>query len=64
MPILLLAIFLKGPAWLRAAVLAGFGMLLLFACASTAHTFSLAIERTPIAHAAHGRPHPALPVRF
>jgi hypothetical protein len=55
MPILLFAIFLKGPAWLRLTVLAGFGALLLFAFASTAHTFRLATERTAPAHVTHRR---------
>lgn len=55
MPIFLLAIFLKGPAWLKAAVLACFGALLLFAFSSAAHTFSLATERTTPAHVTHRR---------
>ena len=57
MPIFLLAIFLKGPVWLRGLVMLGFAGILLFACVSTARTFRTATERTPTAHVPHTRKH-------
>ncbi len=57
MPLLLLAIFLKGPAWLRAGVLLSFFGLLLFGCFSAANTIRNATERTVPAHVHHIRTH-------
>ena len=57
MPILLFAMFLKGPVWLRGLVLLCFGGLLLFACLSTANIFRNAVERPVPVHANHARKH-------
>ena len=57
MPILLLAVFLKGPVWLRSLVMLGFAGIVLFACVSTANTFRNATERPVPAHVPHARKH-------
>ena len=63
MPFLLLAIFLKGPAWLKAFVLMSFGALFLLAIALAASTLSNATERTVPAHVTRGHQHAAHLVR-
>lgn len=57
MPILLLYIFAKGPAWLRLLTWTCFAGIFLFACLSTLNTFRIATERPVPAHVHHYRKH-------
>ena len=63
MPFLLLAIFLKGPLWLRSLVLLSFGALFLFGCLYALPTFRNATQRTVPTHVTHPHRHPAHYVR-
>ena len=63
MPFALLAIFLKGPRWLKALVLISFGILFLLAAAHAFSTLRYATERTLPAHVTHGHQYPARFVR-
>ena len=60
---LLLAIFLKGPAWLKVFILMSFGALFLVAIALAASTFRTANERTAPAHVTRGHQHATRLVR-
>ena len=53
MPFVLLAVFLRGPAWLKTLFLVSFAALLFVAVLAAANTFRTATERTAPAHVTH-----------